>query len=210
MGRPFLCFIALAAMTGSVGEAFADLYGYVDGNGRVHVSNRAVNERYELFKRAPKQLKDAAATHAGAEVAVILPSIDLAAQKRYKRFIDAAAKACRLEPALLHAVIAAESGFDSAAISTSGAVGLMQLMPNTGQRYGERDLRDPEKNIHAGAKYLRDLMKLFNSDLALALAAYNAGENAVLKYGGRIPPYRQTQIYVPKVLAFYKRYQEKI
>jgi soluble lytic murein transglycosylase-like protein len=210
MGRPFLYFIALAATIVGAGEAFADLYGYVDGNGRVHVSNKAVNERYALFKRTPKQPKDPAASQQGAEAPVVLPPINLAAQKRYRLFIDAAAKACRLEPALLHAVIAAESGFDPAAISTSGAVGLMQLMPNTGHRYGEMDLRDPEKNIRAGAKYLRDLMKLFNSDLALTLAAYNAGENAVLKYGGRIPPYRQTQLFVPKVLAFYKRYHEKI
>ena len=82
----------------------------------------------------------------------------------------------------------------------------MQLMPETARRYNVTDRHDPEQNIHGGAQYLRDLLRMFNNDLHLALAAYNAGEQAVLKYGNRIPPYRETLAYVPKVMKFYERY----
>jgi soluble lytic murein transglycosylase-like protein len=107
-----------------------------------------------------------------------------------------------LYPELLHAVIRTESAYNPAALSSAGAVGLMQLMPGTAKRYGVPDIWDPVENLRGGARYLRDLLDLFGNDLRLALAAYNAGENAVIKYGNRIPPYPETQRYVRKVLQF--------
>jgi soluble lytic murein transglycosylase-like protein len=102
-------------------------------------------------------------------------------------------------------VIAAESNYNPNARSNKGAVGLMQVMPDTGRRYGvkEKELKHPEKNIRAGVQYLADLIDLFDGDLKLALAGYNAGENAVLRHGRKVPPFAETQAYVPRVLRFY-------
>jgi soluble lytic murein transglycosylase-like protein len=107
-----------------------------------------------------------------------------------------------LYPELLHAVIRTESAYNPSAVSSAGATGLMQLMPGTAKRYSVKDIWDPVDNLRGGAKYLRDLLDMFGNDLRLALAAYNAGENAVIKYGNRIPPYPETQRYVRKVLQF--------
>jgi soluble lytic murein transglycosylase-like protein len=129
------------------------------------------------------------------------------ARKRYHQHILAAARVYQLEPALLHAVISAESGYNHLARSPKGARGLMQLMPGTARRYGVDNPLDPEQNIYGGAAYLRYLLTLFGNDVQLALAAYNAGEGSVMEYGNRIPPYRETAQYVPKVLSYYKRYK---
>jgi soluble lytic murein transglycosylase-like protein len=106
---------------------------------------------------------------------------------------------------LLHAVVQAESNYDPLAVSPKGAVGLMQLMPDTARQYGVADARDPAANLLGGARYLRDLLEQFNDDLSIALAAYNAGPAAVLRNGGAIPPYRETRQYVPKVLKLYRQ-----
>lgn len=117
-----------------------------------------------------------------------------------------AANESSLEPALIHAVIAAESNHNPKAQSKKGAYGLMQLMPETSKRFKVQNKNDPKQNVIAGAKYLRELLNIFNGDLNLSLAAYNAGPAAVKKYGGRIPPYKETLNYVPKVLKYYKQY----
>ena len=98
----------------------------------------------------------------------------------------------------------AESAYRADAVSSKGAVGLMQLMPATAERYGVRNRRDPAQNLSGGSQYLRDLLVMFDNDLQLALAAYNAGENAVIRYGHKIPPYAETQGYVRKVIGFYR------
>jgi len=108
----------------------------------------------------------------------------------------------QIAPELLHAVIAAESRYNQLAVSPRGAIGLMQLMPATATRFGARDPRVARQNVLAGASYLKWLMAQFGNDLDLVLAAYNAGEQAVIKAGGRIPPYAETQAYVPRVLAY--------
>ena len=128
----------------------------------------------------------------------------------YSSQVLAAAKETSVEPALIHAVISVESGYNPAARSYAGAVGLMQLMPQTAERYGVTNRLDPEQNIRGGARYLRDLKAMFANNLQLVLAAYNAGENAVMKYGKRIPPYRETIAYVPKVMGHYKQLQYRV
>jgi hypothetical protein len=121
--------------------------------------------------------------------------------------IDEAARAADLDSALLMAVIDVESGGDPQAVSPKGAAGLMQMMPDTGAQHGATNLFDPRQNLAAGARYLRRLIRQFG-DLSLALAAYNAGEGAVQKYGGQIPPYAETMRYVPKVMDRYHRYRD--
>jgi len=117
--------------------------------------------------------------------------------------IDSIARRHGVDPLLVRAVIRAESNFDERAVSPKGAAGLMQLMPETAQRYGVDNRFDPAQNIDGGVRYLRDLMAMFDGNLSLALAAYNAGEGAVIKYGRRIPPYPESQQYVVRVRSFY-------
>lgn len=119
-----------------------------------------------------------------------------------KRIVAEVAAQVQISPALLHAVIAAESRNDRFALSPKGAVGLMQLLPATAKRFGAPDPYVARQNVTAGASYLKWLMTLFDNDLELVLAAYNAGEQAVLRAGRRIPPFAETQAYVPRVLTY--------
>jgi hypothetical protein len=119
--------------------------------------------------------------------------------------IAAAATRYRLDPRLIVAVMRQESSFNPRAVSPKGARGLMQLMPATAARFGVKDIHDPAQNIDGGARYLRFLLDNFNGNLELALAGYNAGENAVARYGNRIPPYRETMDYVQRISAHYNR-----
>ena len=121
---------------------------------------------------------------------------------RYAAMIDRAAARHGIDAGLVHAVIRAESGYHPRALSSAGACGLMQLMPATARRFGVRDIWDPAQNIRGGVAYLRVLLDRFDEDIHLVLAAYNAGEGAVAKYGNRIPPYPETQTYVRRVLGY--------
>jgi soluble lytic murein transglycosylase-like protein len=125
---------------------------------------------------------------------------------RYDTHIREAATLYRLPEAYLRAVMKTESNFDPRVISPAGAVGLMQLMPFTAERMMVADIFDPRQNILGGARYLRLLANAFNGDIHLTTAAYNAGEHAVIRYGG-IPPYEETQNYVVKVLEQYEKYR---
>lgn len=118
--------------------------------------------------------------------------------------VNAAALETRIDPNLILAVMAVESAYDPAARSPKGAQGLMQLLPATAVRYGVADAYDPWQSILGGARYLADLLRVFDQDVSLAVAAYNAGERAVERHGRRIPPYRETMAYVPRVLARYR------
>jgi Transglycosylase SLT domain len=122
-------------------------------------------------------------------------------KRKYADLIAKAADKHQIDAKLVHAVVQAESAYNAAAISSAGAVGLMQLMPGTARRYGVADRRDPYQNIDGGARYLKYLLRLFDSDLKLAIAAYNAGENAVIKNNYAIPPYSETRHYVKEVLS---------
>lgn len=181
--------------------AWADIYAYSAGNGAVNLSNVPSDSRYTILTPAQREV---------APVAGIASSQPKFANKaQYNQIVAEVARAYDLESALLHAVISVESNYSSSIVSRKGAVGLMQLMPETAKRYGVANPFDPVQNLHGGARYLRYLLKIFNNNISLVLAAYNAGENAVLKYGKSIPPYRETENYVPRVLAFYRRYQSE-
>lgn len=134
----------------------------------------------------------------------IPPALGQRAELPFNDAVEAAARLHRLEPALLHAVIAAESGHNPHATSPRGAQGLMQLMPATARLLSVSDPYNPDLNIHAGARYLRQLYDMFQGDLSLTLAAYNAGPGTVLRYGKRIPPFTETRRYVPAVMKIYR------
>jgi hypothetical protein len=128
----------------------------------------------------------------------------LSAQDALIGMADGAALRHGLEPELVHAVILAESRYNPKALSHKGAMGLMQLMPETAARYGVRDAWSPDNNIDGGVRYLRDLIRQFG-DIELAVAAYNAGEKAVERYGNRVPPYAETEVYVERVRAYLEK-----
>ena len=126
-------------------------------------------------------------------------------QPKFAAIVDEKSKKYKVIPELLHAVIEAESAYDPDAVSRAGAVGLMQLMPATAKRFGVTDRTNPSQNVDGGAHYLRVLLDYFDNYLTLAIASYNAGEGAVVKYGRKIPPYRETQNYVVKVKKVLRR-----
>ncbi|MER2603749.1 MAG: lytic transglycosylase domain-containing protein [Candidatus Competibacter phosphatis] len=208
------------------GPAQADIYAFVDSNGVRHLSNVPNDPRYKLVMRTPAYSKKAAQTSSFAPSNLYSPGGKLITPRNYtqrasrarlsrtgennrQRFtpdVNRIAAQYRLDPALMHAVISAESSYNPWAVSPKGAMGLMQLMPGTAERFGVRNAYDPVANMHGGARYLRWLLDQFN-DTRLAVAAYNAGEGAVQKYGNQIPPYRETQTYVDRVLSFYQQYR---
>ena len=202
--RPSVLLL-LAALAAA--PARADIYGYVDERGVAHLSNVPLDQRYYLFKKEPRQQSSPGSSLVIIDLARPAPrrtaSVNPAHRKQYAPLISTVAKETGLEPALLHAVITVESGYNPRARSVKGASGLMQLMPDTARRYQVTDIWDPRQNLSAGARYLRDLLAMFNNNLGLALAAYNAGENAVIQHGNKIPPYPETRNYVPAVMQHY-------
>jgi soluble lytic murein transglycosylase-like protein len=209
MPRFFTFTLALAigaALLAQAGPAPADIYGYVDEQGVAHLSNVKLDDRYYLFKKEPNPAPAAEGPDAGAPDTAPQRGMrfNAADRQRYAQIISTVAKEHGLEAALLHALITVESGYDARARSPKGAMGLTQLMPDTARRYQVADIWDPRENVRGGARYLRDLLGMFGNDLSLALAAYNAGEAAVLQYGRKIPPYPETRNYVPRVLQQYR------
>lgn len=200
--------------------ARADVWGYVDEKGVAHLAAERLDERYQLFFRGGESFDTSRGVATPRPVAVptsqskLLAFFDISpAYKQVKHHLREASKVHGVDYELLKAVIATESGFDAGAVSPKGAVGLMQVMPATAQRYGvtgdaktptAKKLADPRINIRTGTRYLRYLLDLFPGQLELALAAYNAGEGAVQRAGNRVPKYRETQNYVKTVLQLYR------
>lgn len=184
--------------------ANADVYALKNDKGVTHFTNAPSHgdKRYQRVLHIPKVVSTGkfVARKTNEPVWVVAPRSDA-----YGEDIARVAEAYRVDEALIKAVIQAESGFRPAAVSHKGAMGLMQLMPATARRYGVEDPYDPAQNIHGGTRYLRDLLDLFNNNPELAVAAFNAGENAVIRHGHKIPPYRETLAYVPKVMAIYEK-----
>ena len=174
--------------------ADSGVYGFVDSQGELFLSNLPDDVRYLRLSTA-SALETETVTNPAAQIKRARP---------YDSVVTRIAIESGIEAALLHAVISVESGYNAKAVSRRGAAGLMQLMPETAKRFGVVDTFNPNDNVRAGAQYLHELLKLFDHDLALALAAYNAGEAAVIKYGRRIPPYRETAAYVPRVVRMYE------
>ena len=193
--------LTLAGLCFSVPAGAAEIYAFTTDDGSVSLSNVPVDIRYTMLMSDEAQLPGLTPRSEQRK-----GHRNLAAKGRFDQVVEQTALTYGLESALLHAVISVESGYNPTAVSPKGASGLMQLMPNTALRYGVTNALDPVQNLQGGAKYLRDLLKLFNSDLKLVLAAYNAGENAVARYGNQIPPFRETTGYVPKVMAYYQQY----
>lgn len=176
----------------------ADIYKYVDKHGRVILTDKPTHSGYKQLVKTWK----------GWEEAKVPKNFDWAKnQKKYDSTIRSVAKIYQLPHTLLHAVITAESSYNPDAVSKAGAVGLMQLMPETAKQYGVSNRLDPKQSIYGGTRYLRYLAKLYNNNLTLMLAAYNAGEGAVKKYGNKVPPYKETRNYVKKVISYYKKYR---
>ncbi|UWZ80598.1 lytic transglycosylase domain-containing protein [Geoalkalibacter halelectricus] len=163
-------------------EVRADIYRYVDENGVVHFTNRPTSSNFHFFRKEtlePTTIDDYV--------------------RRYAELFN-------LEEALVRAVIRAESNFNPQVVSHKGAIGLMQLMPATAAYLNIDNPRDPEQNIRGGTRYLRMLLDQFEGDLELALAAYNAGPNTVVRFGG-IPPYPETRTYVTRVKQYLSQYR---
>lgn len=137
---------------------------------------------------------------------VSMPQLS-ARRKALEPLVQRIAQSHGVSAALLKAIIEVESGFNARARSPKGAIGLMQVMPATAARYGSFDLYSPEQNMDVGTRYLRDLLRMFGGDMRLAVAAYNAGEGAVMRHGRRVPPYAETMKYVPMVMERYGRFQ---
>lgn len=183
--------------------AGADIFMKVDESGVVNLTNVPSEPGFERILSEPVE-RIAARNEPSRE------PLNDKGRARFGGAIAAAAQQHGVPGALLHAVIEAESNYNPNAVSPKGAVGLMQLMPTTARQYGVADSRDPVANIGAGARYLKDLLAMFNNDLTMAVAAYNAGPQSVIRNGNAVPPYRETLRYVPKVLSLYQRNQTLI
>ncbi len=195
MSRFVAAVCLLISLSCGVAPALADLRISAGEEEEIRIGNTGWNEIDEPLIPAPLASADEAVPMREAVAVAPMPFADT---------VREAARATELDPALLHAVIAAESGHNPGAVSPRGARGLMQLMPATARRFGVDNPHDPAQNIHAGARYLRELRDLFRGDLRLALAAYNAGPGAVLKHGSTVPPYEETRRYVPRVMQLYR------
>jgi Transglycosylase SLT domain len=216
--------VVLASMV-LLAPAWADVWGYIDERGVAHFANEKLDARYELFykggesfdtTRTPPVQPDAPATAGPVHVVPARLQTFFEVSPGFKAVrphIREAANAFKVDFELIQALIAAESGYDAQAVSPKGAMGLMQLMPQTAKRYGvdgdrrrsqEQKLFDPKINIQAGTRYLRDLIHMFPGQLELAIASYNAGEGAVQRAGNRIPNFKETQAYVKTVMQLYQ------
>lgn len=199
IGGRLLIATLLAFSLSAAKPAVADIFYFVAEDGTSHFSDQASDSRYRLFladKRKTPDLSIAKVSHQGGTSE---------AKLYFDREILAAARANQIDVALLHSVVGVESGYNPKAVSPKGALGLMQLMPDTARRYGVTDPFNAAQNLQGGAHLLRDLLDRFSDDKKLALAAYNAGIGAVLAHGRRIPPYPETARYVPAVLQRYEQ-----
>jgi len=194
-----LCFLV------SPGAEARDVYIYRDYDGNTVLTDKRNHgpgfelSGYELILK--RRMKEYSSPESGSKVPSYAWLKDQV--KALSPTISQVAVRTNVDLDLLHAVILAESAYNPKALSPKGAMGLMQLMPATAKRFGVEDAWEPEQNIEGGARYLNFLINRFDGDKQLAVAAYNAGEGAVDKYGGRIPPYKETQGYVKKVMKFY-------
>jgi soluble lytic murein transglycosylase len=184
-----ICFVLILLF--SAGQSVhGDIYRYIDENGVMHFTNTPTSstQKFKLFLREKPKINSRYST------------------KKYDDIIANASRQYDVSFPLLKAIIKAESGFDPRAVSKKGAKGLMQIMPENFKPLGIKDPFDPSQNIHAGARYFKQMYDRFKGKLALSLAAYNAGPTAVERYK-TVPPYEETEEYVERVLKFYYNYK---
>lgn len=190
----YLRFTLVGLLVCATMASAASIYRYRGPDGETLFSDRPIDDpRYTLLShsRNGKYLGQLSA-----------PAMRVSRQQ-IETYIDSAAKRYSVDAKLIKAIIQAESGFNPYAMSKAGAVGLMQLMPDTAAGYNIADLMDPQANIDAGVRHVADLLRQFNNDIELVLAAYNAGAGAVKRYGG-VPPFSETRRYIDKVLTDYR------
>ena len=209
-------------------SAHAAVWGYIDAQGKAHLATEKLDDRYQLFFKG-KSEGQLAAEAAGAAAKATPPVSEAFVRtpifrrleahpnvKRYEPLIARHAAQHDLDVALVKAMVAVESAYEPTAVSHKGAIGLMQVIPDTAERYGitndakrtvEQKLLDPAINIGVGTRYLKDLLGLFDGDITLAVAAYNAGEGAVARYGNQVPPFPETQAFVKLVQQFHELYK---
>jgi soluble lytic murein transglycosylase-like protein len=179
-------------------SAVADIYKYEDAEGVLHFTDAPTDRRFKVFMRDIKKDRQLRTTFRLTECARNPAEFD--------QIINSCAVQYGVDKSLVKAVIHAESGYDPNAVSSKGASGLMQLMPNTARSLKVVNTFDPADNIRGGVRYLKFLLDTFKGDVTLALAAYNAGLSRVAQYGG-VPPYAETRNYVAKVLSYKNSYQ---
>jgi soluble lytic murein transglycosylase-like protein len=202
MVRHFLFLVLLISLLAYSEPGSAGIYRYEDENGNVYFTNCPRDPNFKLYIR---EGKEDVGSESGDEAAESGSRVS-ATSNEYDSLIREFARKYEVDPALIKAIIRAESGFNPYAISRKGARGLMQLMPQTAQRLNVYNVFNPRENIEGGTRHFRYLLGLFKYDLRLSLAAYNAGENLVLQTNS-IPPYRETIDYIRKVLSFYQSYR---
>ena len=188
----FFCLFCLTSLSS------AGIYRYVDENGVIHFTNCPRDPKFKLYIRESRE--DVGDENQSSSLSYIKDS------NQYDSLISEFSKKYQVEFALIKAMIRTESGFNPFAVSRKGAKGLMQLMPETASRLNVSNIFSPRENIEGGVRYFKYLLSLFNNDLRLSLAAYNAGENVVAELRS-IPPYRETVDYVKKVLSYYQSYR---
>jgi len=181
-----------------VSSSSAGIYRYVDENGVIHFTNCPRDPKFKLYIRESRE--DVGDENGSSSASYVKDS------NQYDSLITEFSRKYQVEFALIKAIIRAESGFNPLAVSRKGAKGLMQLMPETAQRVNVSNIFNPKENIEGGVRHFKYLLSLFNDDLRLSLAAYNAGENVVAELRS-IPPYRETVDYVKKVLSYYQSYR---
>ena len=201
--------------------ARADIYGYVDASGDTHFSTEKLDARYQLFIKGDQSFDSSELTPMAPvkPQSMHSPLFKALTQhpnlKKYDALLTAAASDYKVDVSLMKAMMAAESGFNPQAVSPKGAIGLMQIMPATAERYGvagdskntiQKKLTDPKTNVRLAARYLRDLNQLFPNQPTLVIASYNAGEHAVQRYKNSVPPFAETRNYVQLVTQFYQFY----
>ena len=203
MNKLFRCLKALPIVAGftlvATPSVYADVYMYTDEMGVTHITNiQPSDQRFKRFSEGCDTMPGGCGREENPRLFT----------NTYNQYIETAALSYRVHPDLIRAVIHAESAFNHKALSRKGAQGLMQLMPATAEELGVSDAFDPQQNINGGVKYLSQLLDMFNDNLELAVAAYNAGQGTVMRYQG-IPPYEETKEYVKRVRKLFKLYREE-